>query len=55
MKERLKALEHLSTGALGELQLIMNEKCADEEIKQLQRKGRMVYRDSDTSLIEEFI
>ena len=55
IKERLKALELLSTGALRKLPLIVNDKCTDEEIKQLQRNGRMVYRYSDTSLTEVFI
>ena len=55
IKERLKALEQQNTWAVGELPMIVNDKCTDDEIKQLQRNGRMVYRTSDTSLTEEFI
>ena len=55
IKERLKALEQLNTVALRELPMIVNDICTDEEIKQLQRIGRIVYRYSDTSLIEEYI
>ena len=34
---------------------VVNDMLEDEEIKVLQRNGRMVYRTSDTSLTEEFI
>lgn len=52
MKERLKTLEQLSTGALGELPMIVDDMCTDDEIKQLKHNGCMVYRYSDTSFIE---
>lgn len=54
LNNRLKALEQ-RTDPLGELPLIVSDECTDEAIKQLQRNGRKVYRESDPELIEEFI
>ena len=54
LNDRFIALEKL-TDTQGELLIFVNDKYADDEIKRLQRNGRMVYRTSDTSLTEEFI
>lgn len=55
IKDRLKALEQTRTGTLSELPMIVSDETTDEAIKQLQRNGRKVYRESDPELIEEFI
>ncbi|WP_334108282.1 hypothetical protein [Methylobacillus sp.] len=55
IKERLKALEQTRTGTLSELPFIVSDTCTDEELKQLQRNGRKVFRESDPELMEEFI
>lgn len=55
IKQRLKALEQVQTGTLGELPMIVSDDCTDEEIKRLERNGRKPYRESDAALIEEFI
>jgi len=55
IKQRLIALEQVKTDTLAELPMIVSDDSADEEIKQLQRNGRKVYRESDPALIEEFI
>lgn len=55
IKERLKALEQVKTDTLAELPMIVSDDCTDEKIKQLQRNGSKVYRESDSALIEEFI
>ena len=55
IKQRLIALEQVKTDTLAELPMIVSDECMDEEIKQLQRNGRKVYRESDAALIEEFI
>lgn len=55
IKQRLIALEQVKTYTLAELPMIVSDDSTDEEIKQLQRNGRKVYRESDPALIEEFI
>ena len=55
IKESINALEQQSTGALGELSLIVNDMCTDNEINRLQRNVRVVHRTNDTSLKEEFV
>ena len=53
LNDRFIALELTHTQC--ELPMNVNDKYKDDEIKRLQRNGRMVYRTSDTSLTEEFI
>jgi hypothetical protein len=55
IKQRLIALEQVKTYTLAELPMIASDDSTDEEIKQLQRNGRKVYRESAPALIEEFI
>jgi hypothetical protein len=55
IKQRLIALEQVKTDTLAELPMIVSDTFTDEEIKQFQRNGRKVYRESDPALIEEFI
>ena len=54
-EQRLKALENIHDNALGELPMIVNDNCTDEEIKRLQCNGRKVYRQNDNALMDEFV
>ena len=54
LNDRFIALEKL-TDTQCELPMSVNDMLEEEEIKGLQRNGRMVYRTSATSLTEEFI
>ncbi len=55
INQRLKVLETLQDGGLKPLPLIVDEKVSDAELKRLKRSGRVVYRENDSALFDEFV
>jgi hypothetical protein len=55
LKSRLTALEQVKNDTLTELPMIVSNNVTDEEILLFQGNGRMVLRENDVALFNEFI
>jgi hypothetical protein len=55
LKNRLTALERVHNDTLIELPMIVSDNVTDEEILLFQGNGRMVFRENDVALFNEFI
>jgi predicted molibdopterin-dependent oxidoreductase YjgC len=55
LKNRLTALEQVKNDTLIELPMIVSDNVTDEEILLFQDNGRMVFRENDVALFNEFI
>jgi hypothetical protein len=55
LKNRLTALEQVKNDTLIELPMIVSDNVTDEEILLFQHNGRMVFRENDVALFNEFI
>ena len=55
IKQRINALETMPQKGSRLLPLVVNEHITDAEIERLRRNGRVVYRENDSTLYDEFV